>query len=104
MILFNTTFIVTKSADSDFRNWITTVYIPAISTCPSFSDILFTKILSNPDEKEQSQSYALQFKAPSITYIEEWISTNGMEKLNALQAKHGENALFFATFMDIMHQ
>ena len=104
MILFNTTFIIAKSADSDFRNWITTVYIPAIFACPSFSDILFTKILSSPDEKEQSQSYALQFKAPSIPHIEEWISTNGMGKLNALQAKHGENALFFATYMDILHQ
>lgn len=102
MILFNTTFIVAQCADSDFKDWISSVYTPEISACSSFSDILLTKILSVPQNDDKTQSYALQFKAPTINHIEDWIATSGMEKLNTLQTKHGENILYFATFMEIL--
>lgn len=102
MILFNTTFVVTDSANTEFRNWISSVFIPDILSCDSFSDILLTKILSNPQEDEKTQSYALQFKAPSIAHIENWIQTTGIHKLNAIQAKYGENILYFATPMEIL--
>lgn len=103
MILFNTTFVVAQCADSDFQNWITTDFIPEISKCEYFSEPLLTKILSDPQE-DNTNSYALQFKAPSTAHIEIWIATTGINKLNALQTKHGENILYFATFMDILHQ
>lgn len=101
MILFNTTFVVAQNADSDFLNWASSIFIPEINTCESFSDILLTKILATPQE-DKTLSYALQFKAPSVEHIENWIASSGMSKLNALQAKYGENILYFATLMEIL--
>lgn len=102
MILFNITFAVSPQSENDFLEWASESFIPEINSCSSFSSPLLTRIIpQNPDE-DQAQSFALQFKAESVEAVNRWIECSGGMALEKIHSKHGENVLFFATFMEIL--
>lgn len=104
MILFNTTFVIDPGIDMEFRMWVRDKFIPS-GLNGGLTEPLLTRILplDLPGmEDQESQSYAVQFKAPSVEFADEWMSRMGVYHIGNMQDKHGQNFLSFSTFMEIL--
>ncbi len=101
MVLVNTTFAVSPSADCDFREWVKSTFIQNAISGGGFTAPLFSRIMA--DEPDCAASYAVQFIGSGIEKSKQWMeSGDGSRQLRLLRHSLGDNVLWFSTYMEII--
>lgn len=70
MILYNITYNIDKDIETDWINWIKTVYIPKIMNTGYFSSVRFFRLLNVEDE---GSTYSVQLMSNTIELIQEFL-------------------------------
>lgn len=101
MFIHNTTFIAEKSTVPTFINWAKSVYIPAARHSGNFTDITFSKILSDIDP--QTENFSIQMRSDSLQTSQQWHNDVALVLRDDLAAWVGaEKVLFFSTDMEVI--
>lgn len=98
MVLYNTTFIFAPSRQSDFLDFMRTVYLPALQQHASVSELRLHRIQPR-EEDEESVSYALHYYTPSEFHLQELLSDLGLNLAQQLVDRFGEEVIGFSTIM-----
>ncbi len=97
MIIINTTFHVAKPLTEEFVKWIREEYAPAAAKADMVAPRL-TEIFDGADPS--AVSYAFSVTTRNMEEAKKWHEGETASKLReCLTNKHGENILFFTTFM-----
>lgn len=102
MIILNTTFLVHKTIESQFIDWVHQTYLPTAQQSGIFTDPVFSRVLLETDP--EGTSYAIQLQAKSHTDATQWHESEAALLKNALAQKWGEKVLHFSTFMEILNK
>lgn len=100
MILLNTTFLVHKSIEREFIDWVHNTYIPTAVETGIFSDPLLSKVMIETDP--EGTSYAVQMRAESHNMASQWHDNEAATLKNSLVKSWGEKVLHFTTFMEVI--
>lgn len=73
MILYNITYNIEKDIETDWIDWIKTVYIPKIMNTGYFSSVRFFRLLNIDDE---GSTYSVQLMANTLELIQEFLDTS----------------------------
>lgn len=104
MILFNTTFIIDRRLTPMFNDWGNNIFIPAAVSSGLLCDPLFCKILPQDIEDEESESFAIQFKANTMDDAQSWADNEGASLIGDIQDGKEGLVLAFSTFMEIINK
>ncbi len=100
MILLNTTFLVHKSIEQPFIDWVHETYIPSAEKSGIFTDPILSRVLIETDP--EATSYALQMRAQSHSDADRWHNNEACLLKDAQARIWGERMLHFTTFMEII--
>lgn len=97
MIIVNTTFHVSRPLTEEFIRWIREEYAPAAARQDMVAPRL-TEIFDGADPS--AVSYAFSVTTRNLEEAKKWYDGETACRLrDHLTGKHGENILFFTTFM-----
>ena len=108
MILYNTTFIVDTRLSDQFTTWVSTRYITTAIESGLLEQPLLTRILQPADISAgpsdcNMESFALQFKSPSLEASHKWDEEVAPVLINEFhRGRSAESLLSFSTFMEIL--
>lgn len=98
MILFNTTYFVADEVQTDFLEWIRSVYVPRATAERMLLVPQLTRIIGS--ERDGGVSFALQFRALSVEAVEAWRESIGNSLNQALANRYSNRVVGFATLME----
>lgn len=98
MIIFNTTYHVSREKEKEFLSWIRTEYIPRAVAEGVLSRPQIALVMTD-DNQNEGQSYSLQFDVPSIEALEVWYRKTGMELVKNIESQFMQHVAGFSTLM-----
>lgn len=99
-LLLNTTFVVHTSIESDFLQWVRTVYFPSAKASGVFGQPTIARVLTRlePD----TESIAIQMAANDKDAAERWHDETAALLKDDLSARWPNLALHFTTYMELL--
>lgn len=99
MFVFNTTYNVHNSVEVHWLKYVKTQLIPDMLD----DGFLFPVLMKIHFQQEpEVQNYALQFRAPSREFVENWMTEKQADYNAEMYRLYKEKALFFTTIMEEM--
>lgn len=102
MILYNTTFCVDNSVSTEFLNFLKFHYIPS-ATVEGLHDALVLSMRGGNDADNNTQTVALQMRAPSETILENFHSQKLPLIYGEIFKRWGNGVAMFESTLDILH-
>lgn len=99
MILYNTSYHIDPSIESEFIHWLKNDVAVAAERA-GFVNPLMTRLLRGVDD--DCRSFAVQYTAEDLSVVEKWESVNIPVLMNQALTRWGERMLSFSTPMEIM--
>lgn len=101
MILYNTTFVLAPSTETDFLSFMREVYIPALEADTLVRTPRLHRVI--PQDKEANAlSFALHFYAEGESHLQDILSNTGLRIADLLVKRFGEQVLGFSTIMHVI--
>ncbi len=99
-LLLNTTFVIHTSIETDFLQWVRTVYIPSAKASGIFGQPTIARVLTRlePD----TESIAVQMPATDKEGAERWHDETAALLKDDLTARWPNLALHFTTYMELL--
>lgn len=98
MLIINTTYHVSEACEADWKNWVKTIYIPAVTKSAQLvSPRLFRLMV---EEEPGTKHYALQFEVADTTTLEAWFESDGKALQHSMGAEFSDRVLGFTTLME----
>ncbi len=96
MIVFNTTYLVSKNTEALFLAWIKSEYVPAVERTGLLKSPRLFKVLVS---EEEGITYSLQFEAETVSSMSEFKKQflAGLEQM--VFDKFGESVLHFSSYL-----
>lgn len=101
-VLVNTTFFIRTTESNRFMEWMECHALPIAKATNSEHEPLITRLLDNPGE--DIVGYAMQMQFQSLSEARQWHASHGDVLLARIHDIFADKALYFTTFMDIIHQ
>lgn len=98
MTILNTTFHIDPTIEKEMLDWIRNVYIRA-AIASGLSAPMLTRIVT---ETTDGGAYALHLRADTTETARKWNDGPGAALRRILGARHGERALTFTTYLEIL--
>ena len=100
MILLNTTFVLHRSVEADFIDWLKKIYLVSAAEARIFGGPVVARVLTRiePD----TESIAVQLPASDIRQAERWHDETAAILRDDLHARWGDRLMFFTTYMDVI--
>lgn len=97
MTIINTTFVIERSIEGEFVNWLKEVYVPAAMATGMFVSSRVAQVLSNEDP--QAVSLACELVCDSLSEGVRWHDNTAVLLRDDMTARWGSHALFFTTYL-----
>lgn len=98
MLIVNTTYQVAEASEAAWKNWVKTVYIPAVTKSAILLNPRLARLLV--EEEPDTKHYALQFEVADIQTLEVWFETEGKSLQHSMGAVFSDQVLGFTTLME----
>ena len=85
MILYNITYNIEKDIESDWLEWIKTVYLPKIMASGYFTSVRLYKLLKVEDV---GTTYSIQFMSENLDKIQEFLHEIPKHPRNGIVSHH----------------
>ncbi len=99
MILYNTSFHIDSTIESDFLSWLKSAVIEQ-SLANGFHSPVLSRLLTAVEPG--CSSFALHFQADDQSVVERWESEGRRKIMEDMFNRWGERALAFSTPMEIL--
>lgn len=99
MILFNTTFHLDSSIESELLMWLRQRFIPE-TLAAGMERPLLCRLIENVEPG--CSAFALQFFCDSIADVDGWRSSGFLQLMTELSEKWKDRALAFSTSMEVI--
>ena len=96
MLVFNTTYLVSKASENDFLAWMKAVYVPAVQKIGLLGAPRLYKVLVS---EEEGVTYSLQFDAETVADMSKFRNQYLDELEQLLFLRFGESVLHFSTYL-----
>lgn len=100
MLIFNTTFQVSKNLQNAFIEWLKTEYIPLAIQNEMLFNPLLSKVLTTVEI--DGDCYALQFHVHNTDILNKWYESYGKGLNEKLAQKFSSEAVGFSTVLQII--
>lgn len=97
MYLYNTTFGIDHTIQSDVLDWLKHRFIPSAEEYFSMPEVM--KVLG---DEPSSTSLAVHFRCSDISDINNWYADHGSRLFNEAQDNWPEKIAFFSTVLEIL--
>lgn len=101
MIIVNTTFVLHPSIEQEVLSWIKNSYDRSAQSNGSLGPGMLTRIISDATPAD-GEAYALHINFPDLAAAQRWNEGVGNSLRSILAKRHGENALTFHTYLEVM--
>ena len=97
MILYNVTIAVDPAIHDDWFSWMRSEHMPRVINTGMFQDAKMFKVLL---EKGDSVTYAIQYRAKSISDLQLYLANFAPELQQESLSKYGQKAVAFRTVLE----
>ena len=97
MILYNVTIAVDPEIHDDWFQWMRNEHMPRVLNTGMFVDAKMFKVLL---EKGDAVTYAIQYRAISISDLQQYLARFAPELQQESLAKYGQKAVAFRTVLE----
>ena len=97
MILYNVTVAVDPEIHDEWYEWMRNEHMPRVVATGMFQDARMFKVLL---EKENSITYAIQYKAESISDLQQYLARFAPALQQESLSKYGQKAVAFRTVLE----
>ncbi len=101
MLLYNTTFGIDASVESEFLNWLRTEFI-AVSTADGEYFTLPELFYVNAQQEPGIKSIALHLRAQDAGDINRWYEDHGSRLFNTIMQRWNGRVVFFSTTLEMI--
>lgn len=100
MILYNITFIIEDTINSEWLEWMNKTLLPAVTNTGLFISHRMLKVLDSPNP---GFTYCLQFQTDEIGNFHTFKRDHEPEMIGALSASFENKFVLFNTLMEFIH-
>lgn len=100
MLIFNTTYKVSKDDNRTWLQWIHNQHIPFMLGSGLFSTPQIAKVVGSEDD--EGESYSVQFHIPDMDALMHWHRENAEIFRQNCVEKFGTSVVFFSTVLEIV--
>ncbi|MDE6556822.1 MAG: DUF4286 family protein [Duncaniella sp.] len=98
--ILNTTFHVLSSLEEEMLAWMKEKYVGRALEQGIFSNPQIARVMTQVEDN--AESFAVQLATTDIVRGNEWLASDAFRLLEELRSKHGENVLFFSTWLEVI--
>lgn len=98
MFLYNVTIGIDKIAEANWLQWAKDFFIPKVMDTGYFLESKMYKVLH--DQPEDTTSYSIQFFAPSIKHVVDYLDRAAPEIMKELQREFKDRHVAFQTLLE----
>ncbi len=98
MIVYNVTSAVDKEIAEDWISWMKDHHIPGLLETGMFDNYRILKVLTHDDEK--TFSYAVQYFAPTMKHVEQYVQLHAPRLRAEVQARYGDRVVSYRTLLE----
>lgn len=100
MLIFNTTFLVSDTAHTQWLKWVREQHIPFMMKSGTFTQPQIAKVFSN--ESQDGTSYSVQLQVQDLQALENWHIQYAKIFEQKFAETFGSEVIFFATILEII--
>ena len=98
MLLYNETIGIDRDIETEWLEWIKSVYIPAVMNTGLFTESKMYKILH--DDDDHSISYSIQYFSQSIDCIQQYIEVFAPKLMEEHRRRFVDKHVVFRTLLE----
>jgi hypothetical protein len=98
IFLYNVTVGIDKDIETEWVDWVKTMYIPAVNETGFFTQAKLYRIVTHDDE--HSVSYSLQFFAESIENVVQYLDEHKSTIIEAHRLRFKDKHVIFNTLLE----
>lgn len=102
MLIFNTTYCVTKRKYELFVEWLRETYIPAVTKDGVMKEPVLSKVLGQTELGDSGESVSLQLRVADPETLEAWKAEEAEKYQKEMARKFGQEVLYFNSVMEII--